>query len=562
MASPSSRSRARALAGVAAALLVLVLAHATVASAQADGDAERRALRLVYEGRCDEALSEIDAARREEDSARLARLEGQCRIRLKDYPAAVAALDDARRMDPGLEDVDVFRGVALFQLADFDGARAALLAARGHTSPASEPQLELYTGLVRLQANEPRDAAESLERARLLDAGQVEPVASFYAGLAWQTVGERELAREALLRVTAVDPDGPWGRRAEELLAGRTLEQRSWASIMAGIEYDSNVVLLGEAVPLPQGISGESDWRATWFLEGGAELFRKGRFSGGLAATYAGNAQFTLSDFDIEYPRGSTWLDFDIDPDHLLRARYGIGYAWVDYSPFLFTQDATISLFRNWGRPGNTEIGVGWLWNDYKYFIVPVPQGFPPPGGGPGTTCPPGDPFNRPCAPFGVESARSRNRDGNAIRPFLQHRYRVFGLDGDNLHDVELRGGYGYQRYWAHGNDWDYQSHDFLVGAKATLVWDLAFDLQLGFSYRPFTYPSSYPTPPTQNNTEYPLSLEPRLDEIVTLGTSFEKPIDEHFSVSARYLYTRAISNVAVFDYSRHIVGAYVKYRF
>jgi len=323
------------------------------------------------------------------------------------------------------------------------------------------------------------------------------------------------------------------------------------------------VVLLGEAVPLPQGVSGESDGRGVWLLEGGAELFRTGRFSGGLAATYVGNAHFDLTEFDLQYPRGSAWVDFEADADHLLRLRYGAGYAWVDYDPFLFTQDVALSLYRNWGRAGNTEFGVKWTLNDYLFPINSVPQGQAPPAGGPGTSCTtPVEPTFPPCAPFGVVSKQARNRDGNSLRPFFLHRYRVRGIDNELIRNIELRGGYGFERYWAEGIDWDYRSHDFVAGLKAILVWDLRLDSQLGFSYRPFTYPTSYPAPPLRNNTEYALPTNDRLDEIVSLGASFEKLLTDHLSVSARYFYTRAISNVNVFDYSRHVTGAYVKYRF
>ena len=56
----------------------------------------------------------------------------------------------------------------------------------------------------------------------------------------------------------------------------------------AGLEYDSNVMLNGNSVPLPQGISDEDDGRGVWFLEGGAELFRTDNWSGGLVGNYAG----------------------------------------------------------------------------------------------------------------------------------------------------------------------------------------------------------------------------------------------------------------------------------
>lgn len=568
MAADSTHTGSRVMRRAAVACLVLLGlvpgAYGQVGAGQDSSGrsetaarAENQIRQLVYEGRCDEALPEISALRRQQDSAPIALIEGQCRIRARDYTGALDALDAAARLDPELADVELYRGVALYQLEEYGEARQAFALARGHTTEAATAQLELYTGLLQLRDNETRLAAESLDRARVIDAAQVEPIASYYAALAWQSAGERELARESLLRVKAADPDGPWGKRAEELLAGRSLEERSWASIMAGLEYDSNVVLLGDAVPVPQGISDQSDGRGMWYLEGGAELFHKNKWSGGLAATYAGNAQFNLSQFDIQYPRGNGWIDYEFDAEHILRLRYGIGYAWVGYSPFLFNQDASLTLYKNWGAPGNTEVGVAWIWNDYKFFIAPVPNGtsfsgncLPPPG------------LNQPCAPPGVNSQQDRNRDGNSVNPFILHRYRVPGINSDALRDVELRGAFAYQHYFAHGADWDFNSYDFLVGLKALLLWDLHLNTSFTYGYRPYLNGSSYPTPPTIDNQVYALSPFPRTDNIYLFGVDVEKPITDHVSVSARYIYNLNNSNVAVFDYSRNIVGGYVKYKF
>ena len=559
MLSASVHTGARVIARAALAVVLAILLPFPGWSAE-DADAlERRALQLVYDGRCSEALPEIASARRQRDSARLAMVDGQCRLRLRDFAGALGALDEAKRLDPDLEDVDAYRGVALYQLEEYGEARGALSAARGRTSRVAEPQLALYTGMLLLRDGRERDAAEALDRARLLDPGQVEPVASFYAGLAWQAAGERDLARESLLRVQAADPDGSWGQRAEELLAGQGFDERFWGSILAGLEYDSNVVLLGQNVPSPLGISDEADGRGMWFLEGAAQLFDKGAFSGGLNVNYAGNAQFELRQFDIQYPRAGAWLDYEIDPRTSVVLTYGFGYAWVDYSPFVLTQDASLNAFRNWGRWGNTEVGIGWIRNDYKFFILPVPQAAT--NVTPGAPCANGIP-NLPCAPAGLDAQAARNRDGNSLRPFFLHRYKVRSIDWAHFRDVELRGGYGFERYWAEGTDWDYQSHDFLVGAKVRLFWNILLDSELGFSYRPYTYPSSYPVPPSTNGFVFDLNPNPREDKITTLYGVLEKPIDDHWSVLTSYTYWRSDSNVVVFDYTRHIVGAYAKYTF
>ncbi|MAJ60011.1 MAG: hypothetical protein CBC48_08525 [bacterium TMED88] len=537
----------------------------------ASGDAvTRQALELVYAGRCEEALPVLEQARSVEDSPHLALVEAQCRLRLRDFDGALAALDDAQKVDPELENLSLYRGIALYQLEDYDEARAALAAAEGHTQPKLIAQLDLYRGMLLLQAQENRQAAELLDRARERDARQVEPVASFYAGLAWQAAGDRNRAREALERVETLDPDGSWGTRAAILLSEEVFGERSWATIRAGLEYDTNVVLLGEDVPDPLGISDQADGRAAWFLDAGLELFRKGRFAGGLGISYAGNVQFELRQFDIQYPRAGAWLDYELGPRTLLRTRYGVGYAWVDYSPFLLTQDASMSLFHGWERWGRTEIGLRWMNNDYKFFIAPVPNGQQTQGAGQPCEAGGGPQPPVPCAPYEVpwsseepfNSQAARNRDGDSIRPFVLQRYRFQKFNSAGFHDFEVRGGYAFERYWADGTDWDYSSHDLLIGAEAMLFWDLIVDALVSFSYRPYTFPSSYPAPPTVNGQVYALSPDNRLDKIATVFLMVERAFGEHWSVLTRYSYTRADSNVAVFNYSRNIVGAYVKYDF
>ena len=543
-------------------VVALALIGATGATAASGDDPTvRQALELVYEGRCTEALPVLEEVRAAGDSARLALLEAQCRLRTREFVSALTALDAAEKLDPGLADVALYRGIALYQLEDYPAARESFLAAQGNTQPQLLAQLDLYTGLLLLQDRENRQAAEALDRARERDPRQVEPVASFYAGLAWQAAGDRVRAREALERVEEEDPNGPWGIRAAALLSEEVFGERSWAAIRAGLEYDTNVVLLGENVPSPAGISDQADGRAAWFIDAGVELFRKGRFSGGLGLSYAGNVQFELRQFDIQYPRAGAWLDYEIGPRTLVRTRYGFGYAWVDYAPFLLTQDVSATLFHGWERWGRTEVGLQWLNNDYKFFIPPVPQGDP--GQTPGEPCRVfGPQLPVPCAPFGENSQAARNRDGNSVRAFVLQRYAFRKVNFSAFHDFEIRGGYGFERYWAKGTDWDYMSQDLLIGAEAIVFWDLFVDALVSFSYRPYTFASSYPTPPTVNGQVYPLSSTPRLDQITSVFLLVERAFGEHWSVLARYSYTRADSNVAVFNYSRNIVGAYVKYEF
>jgi len=541
----------------------VLLAGVLLAGAAQAAEPAAEARRLSRQGRCEEALPALAAARAAEPrDAELALLEGQCRIRERDYAGAEASLREAQALDPRLRDVDLYRGVALYHLEDFAGSEAALTAARGNLSEGGVADLELYTGLLLLRRSELREGALAFGRARSADAAQVEPIASYYEALAWQALNERELAREALERVKAVDGDGVWARRAELALSGRELEDRNWVSLTAGLEYDSNVVLRADGVPLATDISGESDGRGIWFLEGGAELFRSERFSGGLMASYAGSAHFDLSEFDTHFPTASLWLDFDVDNQTLLRARYGAGYAWVSYDPFVTSQNASLSLFRGWGEPGETEFFVGWLWSNYHFALPFVPQGT----GAPGSLCPgvtvPVPPGASACSPPGIDTQAELDRDGQGLRTGFEHRYDVDTRGRRALRDLTLRGGYVYERYWAHGSEYDYQGHELGIGFDFGLPWKLSLDLSSSFIYRPFDHPSVFPTPPVVAGRQYFLQSEDRRDLVYQVGVAFERPITRWLDGSVRYQYLRNDSNVVVFDYRRHVVGAYLILRF
>jgi hypothetical protein len=347
--------------------------------------------------------------------------------------------------------------------------------------------------------------------------------------------------------VIGIDGDGDWGRQAETALASAGLEPRRWVSARAGIEYDSNVVLLGQGVPQPRTISGQSDGRGVWFLEGGAELFRAGDWSGGILADYAGNAHFDLHEFDTQYPSGGVWVDRNLGRDSLLRANYNVGYAWVDYSSFLFDQSAALSFFHNWGAAGNTSLSVGWDGNDFLFVIFQPPTAT-------GGSC---SGFET-CAPEGFDAESARNRDGNGLHVGLAHRYDGLLRQNDIIRGISIHGDFDYYRYWAKGTDWDFQDFAVQLGFLAHLPWELGLEIAGFYTYRPFDNVSSYPEDlPPATGTPYTLGPDTRTDHIGQVLVELERPIFDWLTVSARYWYTRNASNIVYFDFDRNVVGGY-----
>ena len=201
---------------------------AYAASAAEVDDAIAAAMNDIDQGHCEQAFRRLAGVDGLESRARL--LAGQCRIRAGLYAEALADLDRARAGDDldsaQLGDVELYRAVALYHLERFAEARVALDKADGLTG--QEAQLALYRGLIALRDGDNDRAAPALESAARISPELTEPVASYYAGLAWQGVAERSKARAAFQRVIDVDGDGPWGREAARRLDRTLSVLRTW----------------------------------------------------------------------------------------------------------------------------------------------------------------------------------------------------------------------------------------------------------------------------------------------------------------------------------------------
>jgi tetratricopeptide (TPR) repeat protein len=524
-----------------------------VAAAEGVEEAIASAMQEAEQGRCDGAVQRL--ADIEGLEARAALLSGRCRIGQGLYPEALADLDRVRG-DRELSvrqqgDVELYRAVALYHLERFTEAESALEEAQGRTG--DEAQLALYRGLLALQRGEANRAAPSLESAARLAPDETEPVASYYAGLAWLGASERARARVALQRVVDRDPEGPWGREAARLLESTRLFP-AYARVSAGIEHDDNVRLRGAGIDVPPDEDGgEKDWRGVWIADGGVQLFGHDRWSGGLIGSYYGNAHVDVDEFDTHFPTAGTWLDYRIGPQTHARAYYTFGYAWVDGDSFLRTHLMQMGLTHNWQKAGSTELFADITLNDFRFDNDDV-VGASDPGCG---TAPTG------CGPDGVNESRERDRDGVGVGLAADHRYLVplsASID-DVIEELELRGQYRVGYYDSEGDEWKYWSNRLLFGLNVVLPLDFELDAWGAYERRDFDNPSTYPDEEAAG-VPYALSNNDREEDVGEVQVELEKWFGELFSVSARWAYIDNDSNRRVYDYDRHIVGGYLNFRF
>ena len=559
--------------GLAPIVLVMVAALALLGAGAASADADALRLRaeaLAGGGNCGEALQVLERARREAPGdARVALVRGQCEIQLKRFVDAVASLEEAKRLDPALPGVDLYLGIAQYHVGDLGAAEASLEAAR--TRGPDRAELELYRGLILLQRAETADAATALERARSLDPDAVEPVASYYAGLAWAGAQELASAEDALTRVQSLAPGSVWANEAELALSRlAAVEPGRWfASLTAGIEYDSNVVLEGTGVALPRGISSSSDYRGVWSLEAGTEFLRTRDWSAGALVRYYGSAHDDIDEFDTHFPRIMGWLDRRLGEGVTARAQYEFGYAWVDGLPFRLSHNGTLALYKDWGSAkGTSRLFADFVGYHFYYPNFDVPNGV----GVAGSRCPirrsPGGVRFRYtfCGPPGVNEERERDRSGWGALVGLGHEIPVVA------ERLVLRGRYSYGSYESDGTEYTFDAHQFRIGARAKLPLDFVLDTAASYTFRPYHNASTFPDPSDvpghpaslipPNGTQYRLSSSDRSDNVWEFDVSLEKRLTRFLTGAVRYSYIDNNSNVDVFDYNRNIVGAYLTLEF
>lgn len=541
-------------AGLGAGSAAAEASQASIGTQAALEAAISAAMEDAAAGRCEEVGRRFEAFPELESRSLL--LSGECRVRHQRYIEALADLDRARRMG-GLSpsqigDSELYRGVALYHLERYASASAALDAAEGTASDSAE--LSLYRGLIALRKNDNRIAGRALEEAARLSPGVTEPVASYYAGLAWRGADDRGKARAALARVVELDPDGPWGQEAATLL--ESLDPApAFFRLQAGFEVDDNVLLRASGTDVSP--DGDKDWRGVWRAQAGVQLLQEGPWSAGLLGSYAGSAHFDLTDFDTHYPTVGAFVNHRLAPQTLARLRYDFGYALVDRDDFLRSHVVQGSLAHTWERAGTTEFVSDLIWNDFRFqnFDVPGPLGA-------GPTCG-GLPSGPACGPAGLDESDARNRDGFGVGLALEHRYIVPLPPGiESIAEVlVVRGGYRFGWYDSEGTEWQHFSHVLSAGLNVELPFDLGLDVDAAYERYDYENPSTFPDAETANQL-YVLASEDREEDAFFVEAELEKDLSEALSISARYTYYDNASNRRVYDYRRHIAGAYVNYRF
>ena len=503
--------------------ILLLLVVASSAGAADEGLVLRaQAAQLATAGRCDAALPLLEEARkRSPEDAPAALLQGQCLLHAKRYQDALEPLRDAVRLAPDSADAALHLGMAEYHVGDSSAAEASL--ARAEQLEPDNAQAALYRGLALLDLAREEEAADRFDHASRIDTANMEPMASYYAGLAHQSLGRAAEAEAALRRVSALAPGSEWDRQAEAALAAaqvapQTYGTRRWFVAQGGLAYDSNVALVGTDVTSPDVISGKSDGRGEWALEGGLELFRDGQWSAGVLANYFGSAYFREYEFDETYVNASFWLERRLGSDSFIRFQPMFGTIYYDEEDYLRFYGFRADYLHPWGSAGTGNFWLRYAYNDYLYPIAPPP-----------------------------EEKSFRNRDGNDVWFGYDHSYEVTS-------STLLEGGPLGRYYDAEGKEWDLRGFGGWIGVTQHLPAKFAGELEFFFEHDRYEHRSSFLLPGE--------SSKKRRDNLFRIRAVIERPIVKDMIASVIWTYWNNDSNTDVFNYQRHVVGAYITVAF
>lgn len=531
-----------------------------------------RGERLALEGRCEVAVPELEKELElapSPESARLAWRLGQCALRAKDYARAATALERALAIDSTLVEAQLDLARARYHAGDLDGADAAL---RASGNLSGEALWQLYRGMVDLGRGDAASAVQALQRAVDINAATfqtradpqaVEPAASYYLGVALRAAGEEERARERLREVADSWAGTDWASEANRAL-GRTPGPRAWLTLSGGVEYDSNVVLLGRDTPLPTDISNQDDVRGVWIARGGVDLGTWDKTSAGVYGRYRGRAHgdSDLREFDSHFPTASLVVDRELRAESHLRFRYDFGYAWVDTDPFVVSNGGRLSLIHAWSARSSTELHGRAFVDDYLYSVLDVPPG----QGIPGSACPtPVPPPYTFCGPPFVNERSARDRDGYGGGAGISHAQTIPFGSLLPIPDPSVRGGYAFTSFEADGREYTHDAHRFSLGLGFALPWGLGLDLEGSYTWRRFRHATTFAdqedlmrasaTTTQPIARQYFLSDSPRREDAFSADARLAIPLVEPFSASITYGYRDNLSTADLFDYDQHVIG-------
>ncbi len=499
-------------------ILILILLGVLLAAAPAQGVSPyddvlvQKAAKDLQLENYDEALTELtEAWQKGAHTPEKAFLLGQTYRLMLNYPKAREYLEETLRLKPNLPQAQLLLADTLLAL---EKPKEALPLLRALEPTGFEPgQVAFLSGLA--EAKEGRYSA-ALDYFRKAQADpKVAQEAKFQESLALAALNRLKEARKSMeeaVSVNAQSQTADFAQRYMGVLEKRYQETKPFrATVTTGFDYDSNVTLQPGGAAAAAQVAGQGDVVFTQTATFEYNFNANKPFSFLTQYSYFQNFHPRLSNFDLmshyvgaiptyNYSSGRVWAPFSFNYVDVQSDKYFTGY--------LVNPTWLHLLNEHVGVEGTARFNRRYYW-----FPISIPQ-----------------------------DDRSGKDLGGSLGAYYFFRKQTGFLQ------VRL----SYDHDATTGSNWDSDSYRLLLAALYPITEKLKANAFVDLNLQPYDHQFF-------NGVGFE---NKRFDKILITGLQFTYQLPKGFDFNVHYFFTRDNSNTALYNYSRHIVGCQLGYRY
>jgi tetratricopeptide (TPR) repeat protein len=406
----------------------------------------------------------------------------------------------------GIYEQSMSKGMASYENKDYTQAEEAFRAALKE-SP-DDYKATLYLGLV-LSKKGSKEGESLLKKALGMDPQ--DPAVSLNLGIYYYNESVYPEARDYFETTIELAPNTEYAVQANQYMTKmKERGPKPWGLTAAfGLQYDSNVILGPDNTPLPEGISGKSDWLGLLYLKGQYYFLRSGSFKSSVSYSLYQSLHARLPDFNITQQIAALDAEYALSPLVTLKGSYAFEYVLVGGDEYDYMHTLTPAVVFNYGRGFSTTL-------NYSYS--------------------------------NFHFTDSGLFEDNSDRTGFNHRVGIteFMPVADFL---DVSAGYAFDKDNTRKDFWAYKGNKGFIGLTFKILRSLTADLYGEYYHRSYEGIS-------------PLSGAPRSDNINTYSITLTQRLSDTFSVVLGEAYIRNRSNIDAFDYKRAITSAFITARF
>lgn len=409
--------------------------------------------------------------------------------------------------DDALYQKHIASGVAAIETKHYRGAidefRAAL---KEHPDDLTAT---LYLGIAQSRSGD-REAGSSLSKALALNHNN--PRTNLELGIFHFNQSAFSEARNNFTMTKRLAPQTELSDMAENYLRvmddGKT--EKPWSLLLSlGGQYDSNVAILPDDLPLPFGVSDKSDWRAVVYLKGRYTLINDKDAEVSAGYSLYQSLHSNLSDFNVTQHLLELKGSYAVNPSLKLAGTYAFEYVYLGGDGYDYAHSISPSLTLSAGKGCSTVL-------EYRYQYTHFMD----------------------TELFTTNSFRTGSNNMIGITQHIPLRTSIAAKVG-YAHDINA----------ADKEYWDYNGDKFFAGLNFTLPYRLFLNLYGEHYSRDF------------DGTD-PAFDSSRKDRNYTVSASLTKAYSNQISITLAQLYTKNNSNIDHYDYNRSITSLFLNVRF